>query len=66
MKLDSTFKVPIRIRITSQESTVKVDHLNISLKAGMSRWQTAKTFFYISYHAFWLAVIHLFKRSDSE
>ena len=64
MKLDSTFKIPLKVRIASQESSVKVEGLNITLKAGMNHRQISKAFFWLSLHAVWLAVKHLFKKQD--
>lgn len=67
MKLSSTITVPLKINISDQKHEIKKDgYVNITFKARLRRRQNAKVFFYISAHAFWLAVKHLFKRSDSE
>ena len=67
MKLASTFTVPLKINISEQKHAIKKDgYVNITFKARLHQRQHAKVFFYISVHAFWLAVKHLFKRSDPE
>jgi len=68
MKLDSTFTIPLKCHITARKSQIQKDgYLNTTFNVGMnSSRQIAKTFFFLALHAFWLAVKHLFKRSNSE
>jgi len=66
MKLDSTFTIPLKCYMTAKKSRIKKNgFLNITFDVGMNPRQISKAFFYLSLHAFWLAVKHLFKRSDS-
>lgn len=66
MKLDSTFKVPLKINLASQKTAIEKDgYLNITLKAGMKDSQIAKAFFYLSFKAFWLGIKHLLKRNEA-
>lgn len=67
MKLGSIITIPLKINISDEKHAIRNDgFVNITFKAGMKNREKTKAFFYISWHAFRLAVKNIFKRSDSE